>query len=121
MRFGAFAATGNVVVGAMLLLAQGQPARAAEIKVMSVVALKSSLDVLGPQFEQATGNKLVINYSTSSELIRKFDAGETFDAALVWPAMIDRLIKEGKVAAETRAGIARVAIAGQEGGPEARY
>jgi molybdate transport system substrate-binding protein len=30
--------------------------------------------------------------------------------ALVWPAMIDRLIKEGKVAVETRAAIARVAI-----------
>ena len=109
MRIGA-AAVGKIVVGAMLLFTQGDPAQAAEIKVLSVVALKSTLDLLGPQFEQATGHKLVMNYATSSELIRKFDAGETFDAALVWPAMIDRLIKEGKVAAETRAGIARVAI-----------
>ena len=110
MRNNAFAAVGKVMVGAVLLLVQGHPTQAAEIKVLSVVALKSSLDVLGPQFEQATGHKLAMSYATSSELIRKFDAGETFDAALVWPAMIDRLIKEGKVAAETRAGIARVAI-----------
>ena len=110
MRNNAFAAVGKVMVGAVLLLVQGHPTQAAEIKVLSVVALKSSLDVLGPQFEQATGYKLAMSYATSSELIRKFDAGETFDAALVWPAMIDRLIKEGKVAAETRAGIARVAI-----------
>jgi molybdate transport system substrate-binding protein len=110
MRNNAFAAVGKVMVGAVLLLVQGHPTQAAEIKVLSVVALKSSLDVLGPQFEQATGYKLAMSYATSSELIRKFDAGETFDAALVWPLMIDRLIKEGKVAAETRAGIARVAI-----------
>ena len=100
MRNNAFAAVGKVTVGAVLLLVQGHPTQAAEVKVLSVVALKSSLDVLGPQFEQATGYKLAMSYATSSELIRKFDAGETFDAALVWPAMIDRLIKEGKVATE---------------------
>jgi len=84
---------------------------AAEIKVMSVPALKTSMDVLEPQFERATGHKLNINYAGSSDLIRQFDAGEAFDMAFVWPAMIDRLLKEGKLAAGTRTEIARVAIA----------
>jgi hypothetical protein len=41
MRNNAFAAVGKVMVGAVLLLVQGHPTQAAEIKVLSVVALKS--------------------------------------------------------------------------------
>jgi molybdate transport system substrate-binding protein len=100
------AATG---LAAVMLLAHGF-AQAGEIKAVSVVPLKTSLDVLGPEFERQTGHKLTIKYAGSSDLIRQFDAGETFDVALVWPAMVDRLLKEGKVAAGTRADIARVAI-----------
>jgi molybdate transport system substrate-binding protein len=81
-----------------------------EIKVLNVVPLKSSLDEIGPQFERASGHTLKITYAGSSTLIRQFDASETFDVAFIWPAMIDRLLKEGKVAAGTRTEIARVAI-----------
>ena len=102
-------AVAAVAGGLTMFLAQG--VAAAEIKVLSVPALKTSVDVLGPQFERATGHKLNINYAGSSDLTRQFDAGETFDVAIVWPAMIERLLKEGKLAAGTRAEIARVAIA----------
>ena len=44
-------------------------------------------------------------------MIRRFAAGEPFDVALVWPAQIERLLNDGKLAAGTRAEIARVAIA----------
>jgi molybdate transport system substrate-binding protein len=95
-------------VGFAMLLAQG--VAAAEVKVSSVVPLKTSLDQLGPAFERATGHKLMIKYAGSSELIRQLDGGEAFDVALVWPAMIDKLIKQGQVAAGSRADIARVAV-----------
>jgi molybdate transport system substrate-binding protein len=111
MRIVSLAAAAKLASGVMLLFAQVPVAQAAEVKVLGVTALKTSLDVLGPQFERAAGHKLVITYGGSSDLIRRFDAGETFDLALVWPAMIDRLLKEGKVAAGTRTQIARVAIA----------
>ena len=101
----------RIGIGAILLAAQGQAIQAAEIKVLGVPALQTSLEVLGPQFERATGHKLNVNYAGSSDLVRRFAAGETFDVALVWPAQIDRLLKEGKLAAGTRAEIARVAIA----------
>ena len=94
-----------------LLFAQSVAAKSAELKVLSVPALKTSLNVTGPQFERAKGHKLAVDYRGSSELIRMFDSGVSFDVALVWPAMIDRLLKEGKVAEGTRAEIARVAIA----------
>ena len=101
----------RIGIGAILLAAQGQAIQAAEIKVLGVPALQTSLEVLGPQFERATGHKLNVNYAGSSDLVRRFAAGETFDVALVWPAQIDRLLKEGKLAAGMRAEIARVAIA----------
>jgi molybdate transport system substrate-binding protein len=100
----------NLAIGVMLMFTQGITAHAAEIKALGVVPLKTSVDVLAPQFERTTGHKVTISYAGSSDLIKRFAAGETFDAALVWPAMIDRLVKEGKVAAGTRSDVARVAI-----------
>jgi molybdate transport system substrate-binding protein len=101
----------KIGIGAMLLVAHHHATHAAEIKVLGVLALQTSLEVLGPEFERATGHKLNINYGGSSDLVRRFAAGETFDVALVWPAQIDRLLKEGKLTAGTRAEVARVAIA----------
>ena len=78
-----------------MLLAEG--VAAAEIKVLSVVPLKTSLDELGPQFERATGHKLMITYDGSSGLKRRFDASEAFDVALIYPELIDALLKQGKL------------------------
>lgn len=105
-------------VGFSMLLAES--VAAAEIKVLSVPPLKTSLDVLGPQFERATGHKLVIKYAGSSDLIRQFAAGETFDVALIMPALFDQLLKQGKVAAGTRAEVARAAlgVAVKKGAPK---
>jgi molybdate transport system substrate-binding protein len=111
MRIKSFSAPITIALGLMFPFAQNTGAKAADIKVLSVPALKTSLDVLGPQFEHAAKHKLLMSYAGSSDLIRQFDAGETFDAALVWPAMIDRLIKENRLAPESRTEIARVAIA----------
>ena len=91
-----------------MILAQG--VAAAEIKVLSVPPLKTSLDELGPQFERTTGHKLMIKYDVSAALKRQIDAGETFDVALILPAIIDDFLKQGKVAAGTRADIARAAV-----------
>ena len=94
-------------IAAMLLLA---PAYAAEIKVLSVVPLKSSIDELGPQFERATGHKLAITYDGSSQLKRKFEASEPFDLALIYPELIDELLKQGKLAPGVRADVAIVNV-----------
>ena len=104
-------AAAKLAIGVALMSAQGHAAQAAEVKVLVVPAVQTSLEVLGPQFERTTVHKLNINYGGSTELVKRFAAGEAFDVALVWPAQIDRLLKEGKLAAGTRTEIARVAIA----------
>ena len=108
MRIGSLAAAAKL--GILLLLVQGLAAQAAEIKVLSVVPLKSSIDELGPPFERATGHKLVITYDGSSQLKRKFEANEPFDVALIYPELIDELLKQGKLAAGIRTDVAIVAV-----------
>lgn len=104
------AAAAKVAIGAMLLLAQGLAAECAELKVLSVGPLKTFLEEIGPQFERSTGHKLAITYNVSAALKRQIDAGETFDVALLLPALIDDLLKQSKVAAGTRIDVSRAAV-----------
>lgn len=110
MKISALAAAVKIGSWVVLLLAQGCAAQSAEIKVLSVGPLRTLLQEIGPQFELATGHKLVIKTDVSAALLRQIDAGEAFDVALILPAIIDDLLKQGKIAAGTRTDIARAAI-----------
>ncbi len=57
-------------------------ALAAEIKVMSTVALNAPLDDLKPKFERATGDKLTIVYGLIAELKKRIQEGETADVMI---------------------------------------
>ena len=110
MRLNSLAAAAKIGVGIIFLLVQGHAAQTAEVKVLSVLPLKTFLDELGPQFERTTGHKLTIKYDVSTSLKRQIDAGETFDVAILLPAIIDDLLKQGKVAAGTRTDVSRAAV-----------
>src|SRR5688572_28086586 len=90
------------------LFAQGVAANAAEVKVMAGVAMAGVIGELGPQFERATGHKIVIKYGPGGTLNRQIDAGEAFDLAIIASERVDNLIKQGKIAADSRVGIVRV-------------
>ena len=77
----------------------------ADIKVLSI-PFKGPLDRIGPQFERTTGHKLAVKYAPSAPLRKQIDAGESFDVVLIFPSVVDQLIKQGKVAAGTRMDIA---------------
>jgi molybdate transport system substrate-binding protein len=49
-------------IGATILLAQGA-AEAAELKVLSALAMQPVMADLGPKFERATGHTLVIRFA----------------------------------------------------------
>ena len=48
--------------GFIALLAQGVAANAAEVKVLAGAVMPGVFAELGPQFERATGHKIVIQY-----------------------------------------------------------
>jgi len=81
----------------------------AEIKVLSI-PFKEPLDQIRPQFERTTGHKLAVTYAPSAPLQNQIDAGEPFDVVLIFPELVDQLIKQGKVIAGTRVDIARAGL-----------
>lgn len=58
-------------------------AHADELKVLAGGSLRSLLTELAPQFERASGHKLVIHFDTTPNLIKAATAGEPFDVGVV--------------------------------------
>jgi molybdate transport system substrate-binding protein len=82
-------------------------AQAAEIWVLCSNGLREVMEVLVPQFERASGHKLNITFGLASAFKRQIDGGEAFDLTVLTPPLIDDLIKQAKVVADTRTVIAR--------------
>jgi len=106
--------------GFIALLAQGVAANAAEVKVLAGAVMPGVFAELGPQFERITGHKIVIQYGPGAALRRQIEAGEAFDLAIIASERVDDLIKQGKIAGDTRMDIVRVGIgvAVREGAPK---
>jgi len=99
--------TAATMFGLMTLLAESAAAEAAEVKVLCAAAMRSVMNELGPRFERATGQQVTIRFDTVGVLKRQIDTGESFDVAILTTPLIDEVIKEGKIAAGTRANVAR--------------
>src|SRR5262249_16212277 len=99
MRMKSLAAAATIPAASWL--AQAGAAMAAEVKVMAGAALSGAIGEIGPQFEGKTGHKLVIQYGLSGTFKKQIEAGEAFDLAIIAPALLDDLIKQGKIAAGT--------------------
>jgi molybdate transport system substrate-binding protein len=91
-----------------------------EIKVLSSTAMKTSVDLLMPQFEQASGHKTVFTYGPSTRITKQVADGEPNDVAIVTDIGIEDLIKQGRIVAGTRTDLARspMALAVQKGAPQ---
>ncbi len=85
-------------------------AGAADVKLLGGNALNTVMEELGPQFEKATENKLLVTLGTSAQLKARIEGGEAFDAVLLTKAALDELATQGKVADSPRAAIARSGI-----------
>ncbi len=92
-------------------LASASVASADQITVLCSNGFKAVLQDLAPQFEKATKHEVVIRYSVSAELKRRIEGGETFDVAILTPGLIDDLIKTKRIAADSRAPLARSGFA----------
>jgi molybdate transport system substrate-binding protein len=87
-----------------------QGAAAAEIKVLTTGAFKQVVVALVPEFEKATGHKVVVDNGTVGQLIKRVDGGEAFDVLVLNPRGIEDYIKKGKIVAGTGAKLAKVGV-----------
>src|SRR5580704_10446726 len=86
------------------------PAQSPELRVMISDGLKTVVEDLAPQIERSTSRKLSLQFNSSKNLRDKIQAGEPFDAAILTSDVLDDLIKQGKIAAGTRADISRTGL-----------
>jgi molybdate transport system substrate-binding protein len=94
-----------------LLVAIPLVAAAGEVKVVSTVAARTTLEALKPAFESSSPHKVVFLFGTAAPLKRQIEAGEAFDVAVLTPGMIGDLATAGKVDAASKTEIARTGLA----------
>src|SRR5262245_66627242 len=97
-------------LGVVALLAQGVAAAAAEVKVMAGAAMSGAFGELLPQFERATGHKIVIQYGATGAFKKQIEAGEAFDLVIFGSAGVDDLINQCKIVDKPRRDIDRLRI-----------
>lgn len=102
----------KLLATAVILAVWAHPslAHAERITVLCSNGLEAVLSEVAPQFEQASVNQLAISYGVSAELKKRIEAGEPFDVAILTPPLIDQLIAQGTLAANTRTTVARSGI-----------
>jgi molybdate transport system substrate-binding protein len=71
------------VLGLTPILSPMDGARADELRVLAGGSLRSVLTELAPQFERASGHKLIIHFDTTPNLIKAATTGEPFDLGVV--------------------------------------
>src|SRR5665213_1513801 len=82
MKMALFAAVASMLGVAPVLTPIGG-LHAAELKVLAGGSLTSVLNELGPQFERASGHKLVIHFDSTPNLIKQATSGDPFDLGVV--------------------------------------
>ena len=97
-----------------LLLASA--AAAAEITVMISGGYSAAYKEIVPQFEQATGNKVVTAFGpsmgeTPEAIPHRIARGEPVDAVIMVGYAVDQLIAQGKVTQSNRINLAKALLA----------
>src|SRR5262245_55915467 len=100
-------------------LAATTAARTAEIDAMMTTAMKAALDELLPPFERANGHTIRAIYGPSGALPRQFGDGKPADLFVTDVPALDRLLKDGKVAAQrTPLAATGIGICVRKGAPK---
>lgn len=77
------------------------------VRVLVSNGMKAAMEQLQPQCERAIGHPLAVQFHSTAAVRKQIEAGDQFDVTIITVEAIDDLIKEGKIAGETRANVAR--------------
>ncbi len=107
------------LIAAAALFVAGN-ACAAEVKVLASNAIKEAYLELAPQFEKASGHKVVTTWAGTVDINKRMAAGEVFDLVIMAGNALDVLIKDGKIAAGSRVDLVKsgVGVAVKAGAPK---
>jgi molybdate transport system substrate-binding protein len=92
------------------LLAASVDANAAEIKLLSPVAMRAVMPEITGQFERASGHKVTVEFATAGAIASRLMKGDAADVAIVSDRQMDELEGHGKIATGGRKPIAKVGL-----------
>jgi len=75
-----------------------EPIAGNSLHVFASNGVKAVIQDLQPECERAIGRPLSIQFASTTDLMKKIDAGEAFDLAVLTSDAIDQLVKSGRVA-----------------------
>ena len=101
----------KLIIAVVTSLVLAGTAHAAEIKLLASTAIKDAYLELLPQFEKATGHKVTAAWSSTPDVQKRIVAGEAADLVILGNSGPEELIKQGKLAANSRANFAKAGIA----------
>jgi molybdate transport system substrate-binding protein len=98
---------------------------ATELTVVTSGAFTAAFQELAPQYESATGNKLVVEFgpsmgTTHNAIPIRLERGEAIDVVIIAGPALDDLIKQGKVRADGRVDLvkSKIGMAVKAGAPK---
>jgi molybdate transport system substrate-binding protein len=105
-------AAGILALNVAFVLMPAPPAvgQATELRVLASAGVKPAVTALLPQAEHSIGQGVATEFGTSKTLKQKIQAGGVFDVAILTAENIDDLVRQGKIAANTRTDVARTGI-----------
>jgi len=91
-----------------------------DVKVMSSGGLKAVITALADAFARASGRKLAPVFAAPAVIKGRIESGETVDVAVMTAPLIDALVSQGKLGADTSVELARsgLGIAVRKGAPK---
>lgn len=101
----------KLIVAAITSLIWAGTVQSAEIKLLASTAIKDAYLELLPQFEKATGHKVSAAWSSTPDVQKRIAAGEAADLVILGNSGTEELIKQSRLAANSRANFAKVGIA----------
>jgi molybdate transport system substrate-binding protein len=81
----------------ILAPAETAPAQDTEIRILCSNGIRAAVEKLVPGYERSMGRSIKVQFGTSATFKRSIEGGEPFDLAILTPAIIEDLIKQGKI------------------------
>jgi len=90
-----------------LCLVPAAAAQSSSVHLLVSNGLKASMENLHTTCEASAGHPLDIRYNSTASLKKSIEAGERFDVTLITTEAIEDLVKQGKLAADSKMSIGR--------------
>src|SRR5258706_6602114 len=99
----------RITLAAVLIVASGTP-RADELRLLSAASMQQVFKEIIGDFEQQSGHKVSLRYSTMGAITERVKAGEQADLVISSQASISNLVAVGKIVPGSKVVIARTAV-----------